>query len=133
MGGIIGIGVDLVEVARIGELRRRHGRRFLSRVFTEREMEDNGLERTRDERLATRFAAKEAIMKALGTGWGLGVGFKQIEISNLPTGQPVARLSGEALKRARQLGATRIHLTMSNERQWAVAVAVLEAAADEDS
>ncbi len=132
MGGIVGIGVDLVEVQRIGELRRRHGRRFLERVFTDREMEDNGLERTRDERLATRFAAKEAIMKALGTGWALGVGFKQIEIANLPTGQPTARLSGEALRRAQQLCATRIHLTMSNERQWAVAVAVLEAAADDD-
>ena len=131
MGGIIGIGIDLVEVKRIGELRRRHGRRFLERVFTEREMEDNGLERTRDERLATRFAAKEAIMKALGTGWALGVGFKQIEITSLETGQPVAHLSGEAQRRARELGATRIHLTMSNERQWAVAVAVLEAAGDD--
>ena len=100
MGRIIGIGVDLVSVERIGQLRRRHGYRFLRRVFTDRELRDHGIENARDERLAARFAAKEAVMKALGTGWALGVGFKQIEVSNLPTGQPIATLHGEAARRA---------------------------------
>ena len=125
--GVIGIGVDLVSIERISQLRDRHGERFLRRVFTERELEDHGLRGARDERLAARFAAKEAVMKALGTGWGGGVGFKQIEVSNLPTGQPVVELHGGAAERARLLGAGNLFITMSNEREWAVAVAVLEA------
>ncbi|MBC7286721.1 MAG: holo-ACP synthase [Armatimonadetes bacterium] len=133
MGSILGIGIDLVQVERIASLRRRHGRRFLARVFTERELEANGLQRTRDERLATRFAAKEAVMKALGTGWAQGVGFKHIEIDQLPSGQPIARLSGGALKRAQEMGAGRVLLSLTNEGNWAVAVAILEAASDEKS
>lgn len=128
MGAILGIGVDLVSIHRIGSLRRRHGDRFLRRVFTDRELRDHGIEKARDERLAARFAAKEAVMKALGTGWAAGVGFKQIEVGNLPSGQPIATLSGQAAERAKQLGAARIHITMTNEQDWAVAVAVLEAA-----
>ena len=126
MGAVLGIGVDLVSVERIAILRRRHGSRFLARVFTEHELRDHGIESAPDERLAARFAAKEAVMKALGTGWAAGVGFKQIEVSNLPSGQPVAQLTGQAAERARLLGAEHIHLTISNQQQWAVAVALLE-------
>ncbi|MGD9519182.1 MAG: holo-ACP synthase [Armatimonadota bacterium] len=128
MSTILGLGIDLVSIERIGSLRLRHGDRFLRRVFTDRELHDHGLEKARDERLAARFAAKEAVMKALGTGWAAGVGFKQIEVSNLPSGQPVVELHGEAAARASMLGALRVHVSMSNEQQWAVAVAVLEAA-----
>jgi len=127
MGMIVGIGIDLVSIERIGSLRRRHGDRFLRRVFTDRELQDHGIEAARDERLAARFAAKEATMKALGTGWAAGVGFRQIEVSDLPSGQPVAELRGDAAERARRLGVDRVLISMSNERDWAVAVAVLEA------
>ncbi len=130
MPSIVGIGVDLVCIDRIAQLRRRHGLRFLQRVFTPEELRENGLEDARDERLATRFAAKEAVMKALGTGWGQGVGFKQIIISSLPSGQPVAELRGTAAQIARSLGAGRVLITMSNEQGFAIAVAILEAASE---
>jgi holo-[acyl-carrier protein] synthase len=123
---ILGLGVDMVSVARIGRLKERHGPRFLGRVFTDEELADIGVHSVSSERVAARFAAKEAVMKALGTGWAAGVGFKQIEVSNLPSGRPVARLSGTAADIARELGAAKVLITMANEREWAVAVAVLE-------
>jgi holo-[acyl-carrier protein] synthase len=126
MGRIIGIGLDLVEVARIADLRRRHGERFEKRVFSEAELAAAGVKDARDERVAARFAAKEAVMKALGTGWAQGVGFKQIEVFSLPSGQPVATLKGAAALRAQSLGANSIHITMTDQGQWAAAVAILE-------
>jgi holo-[acyl-carrier protein] synthase len=126
VGSIIGLGIDIVAVDRIASLRRRHGARFLRRVFSEAELRASNLESASDARLAARFAAKEAVMKALGTGWAAGVGFKQIMVRSLPSGQPVVELSGPAAARARQLGARRVHLSMADERHWAVAVAILE-------
>ena len=126
MGAILGLGVDVVSVARIGRLKDRLGSRFLGRVFTDDELADIGAESAPDERVAARFAAKEAVMKALGTGLTGGVGFKQIEVSNLPSGRPVAKLSGAAADIARELGAAKVLITMANEREWAVAVALLE-------
>lgn len=126
MGRIIGIGLDLVEVARIAHLRRRHGERFERRVFSEAELAAARISDSRDERVAARFAAKEAVMKALGTGWAQGVGFKQIELFSLPSGQPVATLTGAAARRAASLGADTIHITMTDQGSWAAAVAILE-------
>lgn len=126
MGHVLGVGVDVVSVARIGRLKDRLGARFLGRVFTDGELADIGAESVSDERVAARFAAKEAVMKALGTGWSAGVGFRQIEVSNLPSGRPVAKLTGAAADIARELGAARVLITMANEREWAVAVALLE-------
>lgn len=126
MGRIIGIGLDLVEVARIAKLRRRHGERFERRVFSEAELAAARISDARDERVAARFAAKEAIMKALGTGWAQGVGFRQIELFSLPSGQPVATLKGAAAIRAQSLGATTVHITMTDQGRWAAAVAILE-------
>jgi holo-[acyl-carrier protein] synthase len=126
MGSIVGIGVDVVTVARIAAARRRHGDRFLRRVFTDGELAHSRLADTRDERVAARFAAKEAVMKALGTGVSAGVGFRQIEILSLPSGQPVVRLSGAAAARAQALGGATMHISMSDQGEWAAAMAILE-------
>ena len=123
---IIGVGVDIVSVERIRELRVAHGERFLTRVFTRREIDTAGSRATLDERLATRFAAKEACMKALGTGWREGVHFTQIEIRKHPTGQPEITLHGAARERAEQIGCEHIHVSLSHEADKAVAFVVIE-------
>lgn len=123
---IIGIGVDIVSVERVRELRTAHGDRFLNRVFTRREIETAGSRASLDERLATRFAAKEAFMKALGTGWREGVHFTQIEVRKHPTGQPEIVLSGAAEQRAEQVGCRCVHLSLSHETDRAIAFVIIE-------
>lgn len=125
---ILGIGVDTVSVERVRRLRTAHGERFLNRVFTRREVETAGARASLDERLATRFAAKEAFMKALGTGWREGVHFTQIEVRKHPSGQPEIVLSGAAERRARQMGCTRVHLSLSHEADRAIAFVIIEGA-----
>ena len=87
---IVGHGIDLVEVSRIAELLERHGERFLERCFTaaERGYSDASVKR-REEHLAARFAAKEAVLKALGTGWRDGIAWTDIEVVRRPSGQPL--------------------------------------------
>lgn len=126
MGSLLGLGVDVISVERIARMRERYGERFLHRIFTDYEFAHRALSDFRDERIAARFAAKEAVMKALGTGVSMGVGFRKIEIISLPTGQPTVRLLGAAAERARSLGGSRVHVSMSDQREWAVAAAVLE-------
>ncbi len=129
---ILGIGVDTVSVERMRALREAHGERFLNRVFTRREVETAGARATLDERLATRFAAKEAFMKALGTGWREGVHFTQIEVRKRPTGQPEIVLSGTARERAEQLGCTRVHLSLTHSSDHAIAFVILEGKGGDD-
>jgi len=123
---IIGVGIDIVSVQRVAELRTQEGERFLNRVFTRREVETAGSRARLDERLATRFAAKEAAMKALGTGWREGIHFTQIEVRKHQTGQPEILLSGQALQRAEELGVTRIHVSLTHDADRAVAVVIME-------
>ena len=123
---ILGLGTDIVSVGRLRELRTAHGDRFLSRVFTRREVETAESRAQLDERLATRFAAKEAVMKALGTGWRKGVHFTQIEVRTDKTGKPELVLTGEALRRAEAMGASKIHVSLSHELDNALAVVILE-------
>ncbi len=123
---ILGIGTDIVSTDRLCRLVEMYGDRFLSRVFTRREIEVAGQRATLGERLGTRFAAKEATMKALGTGWRCGVQFTQIEVRKLPTGVPEIVLSGAAKQRAEELGVKRIHLSLSHETDKAMAVVILE-------
>ena len=123
---IIGIGIDIVSVQRMEELRVQEGDRFLNRVFTRREVETAGARAHLDERLAARFAAKEAAMKALGTGWREGVHFTQIEVRKHQTGQPEILLSGKALERAEELGVTDIHVSLTHDADRAVAVVIME-------
>jgi len=123
---IVGMGVDMAETSRIQEAVERHGERFLRRVFTAQEIEYCQKRRNRYERLAARFAAKEAAMKALGTGWRRGVTWKDFEIANLPSGKPSLRLSGRALELYRGLGGDRIVVSLTHTDSYALAQVVIE-------
>ncbi|NDY42222.1 holo-ACP synthase [Dissulfurirhabdus thermomarina] len=131
---IVGLGVDIVEIDRIARAVDRWGERFLGRVFTPEERAYCRRSRRPAENLALRFAAKEACSKALGTGMRAGVAWRQISVRHEPSGRPVLGLTGAALDRARRLGATAWHVSLSHERAFGVAVVVLEgrAAVDND-
>jgi holo-[acyl-carrier protein] synthase len=122
---IVGLGLDLVDASRIRRLRERRGEHFLRRVFTEAETESSLGRADPDLHLAARFAAKEAAMKALGTGWAQGVGWRDCEVVSTG-GPPGLRLHGEAARRAESLGARKAHLSLSHDGGVAAAVVVLE-------
>jgi holo-[acyl-carrier protein] synthase len=122
--GIVGHGIDLVETARIAELIDRHGERFLERVFTSGEREGAGRGPSRVEHLAARFAAKEAVAKALGTGIAGGVHWTDIEVEIRPGGQPSIRLHGGAARAAESRGARGWHLSLTHTRTHAMASAI---------
>jgi holo-[acyl-carrier protein] synthase len=113
------VGIDIVKVDRIRRAIERHGRRFARRVLTDHE---DAYVRDRPENFAGRWAAKEAVSKVLGLGVR-GVGWREIEIIRLPTGAPMCRLHERALQRADQLGMERIAVSISHEREYAVAIA----------
>src|ERR671916_790927 len=117
--GTTELGIDIIKVDRIRETLARFGERFASRVLTPAEAR---YVRDRPETFAGRWAAKEAVSKVLGLGVR-GVGWRDIEIVRLPTGQPTVRLSGRAERRAEQLGMARIAVSISHERDYAVAIA----------
>jgi len=117
--GTTELGVDICKVDRIRNALAKHGRRFPRRILTDAE---DAYVRDRPENLAGRWAAKEAVSKVLGLGVR-GVGWREIEIVRLPTGQPTVRLHDRALRRADQLGMERIAVSISHEHEWAVAVA----------
>src|SRR4051794_35752906 len=117
--GTTELGVDIIKVERIRATLERFGRRFSQRVLTPGERR---YVRDRPETLAGRWAAKEAVSKVLGLGVR-GIGWRDIEIERLPTGQPAVRLHGRAAARAEQLGMERIALSISHESDYAVAIA----------
>jgi holo-[acyl-carrier protein] synthase len=122
---MIGHGIDIVETARIGRLLQDHGEHFLDRVFTKTEQQHAELNGKRQiERLAGRFAAKEAVLKALGTGWRGKIAWTDIEIAALPSGQPMIRLSGECARIAAELGIVRWMLSISHIETHAIASAI---------
>lgn len=123
---ILGSGIDIVAIDRIARMFERHGDRFLRRLLTPEEQTAALALANPIPRLAGRFAAKEAVMKALGTGWGAGVNFTQIEVVNDSTGAPTVRLHGAALQRCEAMGGRRWHVSISHEREVAVAQAILE-------
>jgi holo-[acyl-carrier protein] synthase len=118
--GTTELGIDIIKVERIASTLRRFGERFQRRILTDDEYR---YVRSRPETLAGRWAAKEAVSKVLGLGVR-GVGWREIEIVRLPTGQPTVRLHDRALRRAEQLGMTRIAVSISHERDYAVAIAL---------
>lgn len=128
MSRLVGLGLDLVDRDRIAKLLERSERAFLDRVFLAGEirLQSEADPLRRADHVAGLFAAKEATMKALGTGWSSGVGFRQIEISRGPKGAPEIRLHGAAFERARLLGVERIWLTISHDGATAAAVVILE-------
>jgi holo-[acyl-carrier protein] synthase len=123
---MIGIGVDLVEVARIKEMMKHHGRRFINRVFTEDEAAYcRGMKRA-EEHYAARFAAKEAALKALGIGMRKGIAWKDIEVVIGEMGQPGIRLTGGAEDRAEELGVANVFVSLSHTKEYAVAHVLME-------
>ena len=123
---IIGIGIDIVSVSRIKDAEKRWGRRFLDRVFTEREIKYAMLHKSPHSRLAARFAAKEAITKAMGTGFTGGITWKDIEALNKDSGRPEIILHGKVREIAESMEVRRIHLSISHDGDYAVAQVVLE-------
>lgn len=123
---IIGIGVDITEVARMALAIERRGERFVQRVFTEAEIRYCRSRKNVMERFAGRFAAKEAAMKAIGTGWRRGVSWRDFEVTRESSGRPVMRLSGRAEEIARELGGKQALVTISHTEQQAIAWVVLE-------
>ena len=123
---IIGTGVDLCEVARMREAIERHGLRILNRVFTEAEIAYAQRKANRFERFAARFAAKEAGMKALGTGWRGGLGWRDLEVKNLPSGRPTLALHGKAAEIAEKLGVRNISLSLTHTSEQAMALVIFE-------
>jgi holo-[acyl-carrier protein] synthase len=117
---VVSIGVDIVEIERVESAINREGERFLSRVYTETEL------RTCQDRLpslASRFAAKEAVMKVLGTG-GIGIAWREIEILTGNDGRPSVKLYGQALNKATELNLKELSVSLSDSKQYAVAVAI---------
>jgi holo-[acyl-carrier protein] synthase len=124
---IVGIGVDIVEVGRIERALGLYGERFVRRVFTTQEAAYCRQAARPPERFATRFAAKEAALKALGTGWRKGLRLLDVQVSNDALGAPSIILTEGALTRSRDLGVTHIHVSLSHQREYAVAQVILEA------
>jgi holo-[acyl-carrier protein] synthase len=123
---IVGIGLDIVETARLEQALSRHGERFESRVYTSAEIGACSRRADRVQAFAARFAAKEACLKALGTGWARGLTFRQIEVRSGSGGRPRIRLTEEAADRARSLGVRAIHVSLTHQPGMAAAVVVLE-------
>jgi holo-[acyl-carrier protein] synthase len=123
---IVGTGVDITEVDRIEAAVKRFGDRFLKRVFTPAEVSYCMGKPNTAERLAARFAAKEAGMKAIGTGLRGGVTWQDVEVLRLPGHRPVLKFSGKAAEFAARLGCKRTHLSLSHTADQAIAHVILE-------
>src|SRR5689334_8382941 len=123
---IVGTGVDLAEVARIRAAIGRHGQRFIERIYTSAEIAYVERKANKFERYAGRFAAKEAGMKAIGTGWRRGVRWQDFEVTNLPSGRPVLRFHGEAAKIAAGLGVKSVQLSITHTSELGMAHVILE-------
>jgi holo-[acyl-carrier protein] synthase len=126
---IVGHGIDLVETQRIERMLADHGERFLERCFTPREMAYLGNLREQAQHLAGRFAAKEAILKVLGTGWSHGIAWTDAEVPRQPSGQPTVVLHGKCLEVAHALGITAWWISISHIKTHAMASAIAVAPA----
>ncbi len=116
-------GIDLVDFPRIAEMFERHGQRFMDRVFTAAEQQYANANKNKMEKLAGRFAAKEAILKLLGTGWRGKIAWTDIEIINNEMGQPQVTVSGEVKEIARKLGIGDISVSITHTANFAIASA----------
>ncbi|MBV1921482.1 MAG: holo-ACP synthase [Pseudomonadales bacterium] len=123
---IVGIGTDIVSVARVKKSLDRNGDKFSGRILHSSELLELQTVTKRDQFLAKRFAVKEAASKALGTGFSEGVSWQDIYIEHDELGKPILCFSGKALIRAKSLGVNQQYVTLSDEREYAVAFVVLE-------
>lgn len=123
---ILGTGVDLAEVPRIRASIERYGDRFRERIFTPAEIAYVERKANRYERYAARFAAKEAGMKAIGTGWRRGVTWHDFEVANLPSGKPTLKLHGVAAQIAEKMGVKNVALSLTHTAELGMAHVILE-------
>ena len=128
---IIAHGIDLVDRPRIKQMVQRHGDRFLNRVYTAKEQQYAESHRDNIEKLAGRFAAKEAVLKLIGTGWQGKIAWTDIEVVNNSAGQPEVTITGEVERIAKKLGITQISVSITHTANFAIASAIALADADE--
>ena len=121
---IVAHGIDLVDCPRIAEMAERHGERFINRVFTEAEQAYAKSTKNEIEKLAGRFAAKEAILKLIGTGWRGKIAWTDIEVVNNAMGQPEVALTGEVKDIAEKLGISHVSVSITHTANFAIASAV---------
>ena len=124
MTKILAHGIDLVDFGRIEQMLEKYPERFLNRVFTATEQADADKQKNRIEKLAGRFAAKEAVMKLIGTGWRDGIAWTDIEIVNNPLGQPIVTISGKVKQLADEKGIEQMTLSITHTANFAIASAV---------
>jgi len=121
---IIGIGTDIIECLRIAQMIERHGEMFISRVYTQHEIEYCTVRKAATQHYAGRWAAKEAVLKAIGTGWIKGITWRDVEVANEFGGKPIIRLSGGALESSKRRGIEQVQISISHCRTHAVAYAL---------
>jgi holo-[acyl-carrier protein] synthase len=121
---IVGIGTDIVECLRVGRMIQEHGEQFLTRVYTERELRDCQARKRATEHFAARWAAKEAILKCLGTGWRRGMDWTDMEVRFDDTGKPQVLLAGSVKDIALGLRVSDIYITLAHCRAYATAYAL---------
>jgi holo-[acyl-carrier protein] synthase len=123
---IVGTGIDIAEIDRIEAAITRHGAAFLARLYTPAEIAYCERHKHKYERYAARFAVKEAVMKALGTGWSRGVRWRDIEVVNQPSGKPTLRLAGVAGELADRLGVKHISISITHSGNLALSQVIFE-------
>lgn len=128
MSHIFGIGTDIIECLRIAQMIERHGELFINRVYTKHEIQYCQSRKLATQHFAGRWAAKEAILKALGTGWRRGISWRDMEIRNEPGGRPTVALRGGARDVVEQLGITEMLISISHCRSHATAYALAHGA-----
>lgn len=121
---IFGIGTDITECLRIAQMIERHGELFITRVYTPREIEYCQSRKQATQHFAGRWAAKEAVLKAVGTGWRRGISWRDVEVQNQPTGRPVVALYGGLRDLAEDLGINEVLISISHCRSHATAYAI---------
>ena len=124
MSKIIGIGTDITECLRIARMIERHGELFIDRVYTPEEIQYCQRRKQATQHFAGRWAAKEAILKALGTGWRRGISWRDIDVRNEPSGKPTVAVRGGAKDVIEQLGIAEIQISISHCRSHATAFAI---------
>jgi holo-[acyl-carrier protein] synthase len=128
---IVGIGTDIIECLRIAQMIDRHGELFIRRVYTEHEIAYCSTKKAATQHYAGRWAAKEAVLKALGTGWVRGISWRDVEVRHKPGGAPTVALRGGAREALERSGITAMHISISHCRSHAVAYAIAEGNVEE--
>ena len=123
-GNLISVGTDIIECVRIAQMIEKHGEVFLQRVFTQREIVYCSSRKAATQHYAGRWAAKEAVLKVLGTGWAKGIQWTDIEVVNEVSGAPVIKITGKAAEIAKERGIQDVMITISHCRAYATAFAL---------